>query len=178
MTADRKALLRTASVAASLSLAASLPSLAAGAELGSDAVQHHAVAVAAVVEAQLTPAPVLEDQKRSRALVESLLTARKMGRGDVASRAILPINRRDAVVKGLATNLPLAIGRQQSDLAQALVREAEAVFDPVLDLSLGYDRQASYLRERLGTVKPKSSALICRRQRGVSISGTVFPVAA
>ena len=175
MTADRKALLRTASVAASLSLAASLPSLAAGAELGSEAVQRHAVAVAAVVEAQLTPAPVLDDQKRSRALVESLLTARKIGRGDVASRAILPINRRDAVVKGLATNLPLAIGRQQSDLAQALVREAEAVFDPVLDLSLGYDRQASYLREQLGTVKPKPVSIDMPAAAGGQYIGNAVP---
>ncbi len=176
MTADRKALLRTASVAASLSLAALLPAgAAAGAGLDAAALKQHAAAVAVVVEDQLTAKPALDDQKRARALVGSLLATRKIGRSDVASRAIQPINRRDAVLKGLTTNLPLAIGRQQSDIAQTLVREAEAVFDPVVDLSLGYDRQASYLREKLGLVVPKTLQISISGPGGEYIGTTFDP---
>jgi outer membrane protein TolC len=41
---------------------------------------------------------------------------------------------------------------------QTLLREVRAVFDPVLDLSLGYNRADSYRREKIGTVRPKSFA--------------------
>ena len=187
ITADRKVLMRAASVAASLTLAALAAAPAdaagwagagAGAGAGRDPTARnlHAAAVAAVVETQLSPVPSMNDQKRSRALVESLLVARKTGRSDVASRAILPINRRDAVVRGLETNLTLAIGRLEPDSTQTLVREAKAVFDPVFDLSLGYDREASYLRQRLGTVIPKGVfTRIPDTAGGENIGGAVAP---
>jgi outer membrane protein TolC len=176
MSADRKALMRTASVAASLSLAALVPAAAVGAGLDTTARDNHAAAVAAVVETQLSPVPTMDDQKRSRALVEGLLVARQTGRNDVAGRSIKPINRRDAVVKGLETNLTLAIGRPDPDIAQTLVREARAVFDPVFDLSLGYNREASYLRQKLGTVIPKGVyTTVPTSAGGENIGGAVAP---
>ena len=151
----RNVLMSTAAAVAGLALLVPISAMAAEPGLDQAALDHHAAVVATVVQAHLSTLPSAEDQKRSLALVKSLLDTRKTTRNDVAGRTIQPLSRREAILKGLQNNLSLAIGRPEPDRIQTLVREAQAVFDPVFDLSLGYNRQDSFLRQKVGTVKPK-----------------------
>ena len=167
MTPDRNVLVRTTLLATTVLATGLLMAgataadaaenrLAAPTSLAPAALDQHAAAVAAVVQAQLGGEGSAEDQKQFLALVKSLLATRQHSRSDVAARAIQPLTRREAAGKGLASNLALAIGRAEPERIQTLQREAGAVFDPVLDLSLGYNRADSYRRQKIGTVKPKS----------------------
>ncbi|MEI6985364.1 MAG: TolC family protein [Rhodospirillaceae bacterium] len=135
-----------------------VPTVLAPTALAPSALDRHAAVVAAVITSQISPSIMPEDQKRASALLKSLFDQRKASRGDVVGRSMLPLNRREAVMRGLETNLSLTIGRREPDRVQTLVREARAVFDPVLDLSLGYNRKDSYRRQKIGTVKPKTFA--------------------
>lgn len=161
MTANRKALLRTTALAGGalvLALTLAAPARAEPAPVDPRLLDQHAKVVAAVVQSQIAPALMPEDQKRAQSLVRGLLDQRRSARSDVAGRPILPISRREAATRGLETNLSLAIGRAEPDRAQTVLREARAVFDPVLDLSLGYNRADSYRRERVGLLKPRTFA--------------------
>ena len=171
MTADRNILLRTtmlargvlargllAGSALALSLTLALPVAAEPTALDPKLLDQHALVVAAVVKSQIAPALMPEDQRRALSLVKGLLDQRRTARADVAGRPILPISRREAAARGLETNLTLAVGRLEPDRVQTLLREVQAVFDPVLDLSLGYNRADSYRRQRVGLLKPRTFA--------------------
>jgi len=186
MTADRNALMRTTILAGGLLLAALAPAAAAEppaapaapATLEPALIDQHVQVVAAVVKSQLSPVVTPEDQRRTLALIKSLLDQRKATRSDQAGRPLLPLTRREAVVRGLETNLSLAIGRPEPDRAQTVLREAQAVFDPVLDLQLGYNRKDSYTRTRVGLVRPKSFVpVIGPAAGGETISSTNPPTA-
>ncbi|MEI8394365.1 MAG: TolC family protein [Rhodospirillaceae bacterium] len=158
MSADRKALMRAAMLAALVVAHLSPAGEAAAAApepLDQATRAGYAAAVAEVVKAQVLPAVMPEDEKRAAALVRSLLDQRKKSRSDVSGRLVQPLDRRQAAVRGLELNLDLAIGRQEPERVQTLLREVRAVFDPVLDLQLGYNRADSYDRSRIGLVKPR-----------------------
>lgn len=151
--------MRTTALAFGFGLALALARPAA-AETAPDPhlLDQHARVVAAVVQSQIAPALMPEDQKRARALLGGLLAKRTAGRADVATRPIMPLSRREALSRGLETNLSLAIGKREPDRAETVLREVRAVFDPVLDLSLGYTRYDSYRRERVGLLRPRTFA--------------------
>ena len=57
---------------------------------------------------------------------------------------------------GLGNNLRLAIGLTTPERAAALSREADAVFNPVLDLTIGYGRADTEHRTRIGKAITKA----------------------
>ncbi|MCB1754654.1 MAG: hypothetical protein KDJ38_03980, partial [Gammaproteobacteria bacterium] len=68
------------------------------------------------------------------------------------------LSGREAVMKGLEKNLSLRRGRLSDSIAEAALQEARAVFDPVLLLSLGYERSQSY--DRVESAKRYQSSTV------------------
>lgn len=121
-----------------------------------DVLELHGRTVAQIVQNQLLPHPTKAEQERVPLLVKALLQQRTANTGSLAGRQLQPLERRDALRRALEKNLSLAIGRVNPERTQKLIQEAKAVFDPVFDLQIGYTRNDTYLRTRVGTVIPKS----------------------
>ncbi len=111
----------------------------------------HASGVLAVMGAHVVERPTA-DQGEDLGILESVLRERQSKRQFALTRGIKPLTRRDAALAGLDRNLTLAIGRGDPQVAAEALREAEAVFDPVFDLSVGYTRSDTYTREKVGFV--------------------------
>lgn len=58
----------------------------------------------------------------------------------IQGRQAVTMSGRQAVMSGLEKNLTLQKGKLDDDIAAAVLEQARAVFDPVLVLSLGFDR--------------------------------------
>ncbi|QQP91929.1 TolC family protein [Skermanella sp. TT6] len=137
-------------VNAALILAQAVP--ASAQSPGPDLIARHGAAVTELVRRQIAEQPGARDQERI-ALVGDLLKRRP----DIAgARAVEPIDRRTAVAAGLGNNLRLAIGLTTPERAAALSREADAVFNPVLDLTIGYGRADTEHRTRIGKAITKA----------------------
>jgi outer membrane protein TolC len=156
---DRTARGRRPVLSALLALGVSLPAL--GTALAADPTADTELRtrtltrVAETVKAQLAPEITANDRERLP-LVQQQLKLRSISRKDLVGRAIAPIGRRDAVVKGLQTNLTYAIAKVNPERADALLREIGAVFDPIFDLSISYTRSDTQDRTKIGTVRPKT----------------------
>ncbi|UEM06130.1 TolC family protein [Skermanella rosea] len=119
---------------------------------GADLLARHGAAVTELVRRQIAEQPGARDLDRIT-LVGDLLKRRP----DIAgARTVEPIDRRTAVASGLGNNLRLAIGLTTPERAAALSREADAVFNPVLDLTIGYGRTDTEHRTRIGKAITKA----------------------
>lgn len=119
------------------------------------AVERHARSVSAVVARQLDPGPAPEEKQRFK-LLRTLLDKRR----DLAGRTPVFLSRRAAIIEAIDKSLDLA-GAQGTDAQmQALAREAKAVFDPVLDLQIGYNRADTYKRSKIGAIIPRTFVIV------------------
>ncbi|UEM23508.1 TolC family protein [Skermanella mucosa] len=135
---------------ATLILAQAVP--ASAQSPGPDLIARHGAAVTELVRRQIAEQPGARDLDRI-ALIGDLLKRRP----DIAgARTVQPIDRRTAVASGLGNNLRLAIGLTTPERAAALSREADAVFNPVLDLTIGYGRTDAEHRTRVGKAITKA----------------------
>lgn len=137
-------------VKAALILAHALP--ASAQSPGADLIARHGAAVTELVRRQIAEQPDTRDLDRI-ALVGDLLRRRP----DIAgARAVEQIDRRSAMASGLGNNLRLAVGLTTPERTAALSREADAVFNPVLDLTIGYGRADTEHRTRIGKAITKA----------------------
>lgn len=67
-------------------------------------------------------------------------------------RETAPLGLQQAMLAAIEKNLALIISRQQALQARKAILEARAIFDPVFELSVDYERQKTYDRILTGTV--------------------------
>ncbi|WP_158045493.1 TolC family protein [Skermanella pratensis] len=137
-------------VNAILILAQAVP--AAAQSPGSDLIARHGAAVTELVRRQIAEQPGARDLDRMTLVAELLKRRPDIG----GARMVEPLDRRSAVASGLGNNLRLAIGLTTPERAAALSREADAVFNPVLDLTIGYGRMDTEHRTRIGKAITKA----------------------
>lgn len=117
------------------------------------AVEAHAAAVVEVVQGLIAPPP--NEAERARlARIEEMIRARQGA--EAAAGRIVPIDRRGAALLALERNLSLSVARRDPAKAEDLLREARAVFHPVFNISIGYSRDDTYERTKLGTVNRRA----------------------
>ncbi|CAK0769210.1 TolC family protein [Azospirillaceae bacterium] len=141
-------------------LLSSAPVLAAeDAALEKADYDRHAGAVVEVVYSQVQATPSARDRNK-RSLLETLLKERSASNSNLKNRPISGLTLRQAVAlgasEGVRKNLSLVIGNADLERMEEFIREANAVFDPVFDLSIGYNRSDTYYRARIGKVWNKN----------------------
>ncbi|EWY36842.1 hypothetical protein N825_23365 [Skermanella stibiiresistens SB22] len=115
-------------------------------------IQRHGAAVTELVRRQIAELPSSRDLERVAMVGELLKT-----RPDIAgTRTLETIDHRSAIASGLGNNLRLTIGLTTPERSAALSLEASAVFDPVLDLTIGYGRVDAEHRTRIGKAITKA----------------------
>ncbi len=114
--------------------------------------QRHFQVVAATVTSQLVQRPT-RAEGALLPMIERLLQARAAERGRQLTRGIEPLTRRDAALAALRNNLTMDIASGEPQRLSQVVTEAEAVFDPVFDLEVGYTRNDTFTRTKIGTVR-------------------------
>gem|GEM_PF-2221637 len=112
-------------------------------------------AVAEAVATHLADQPTKADRGRLQ-LLQQLIADRGRGRADLGQRAVELVTRRSAAHLGLERNLALAAGHRAPERSQELLKEAQAVFDPVFEVSIGFNRKDTYTRTKAGLVRPKT----------------------
>lgn len=126
----------------------------AEAVLDQEAQARNVAIIEAGIVQQMTQRPTRAEADRLP-LLERLLSDRQRQLGYLKVRGIKPVNRRGAVSGGLQRNLNLAIAGAEPDRTKALLQEIEAVFDPILDLQVGYNYKRTFTREKIGRVREK-----------------------
>ena len=68
-------------------------------------------------------------------------------------KKIKVLSLRDAAMMALRKNLDIKLGRENADRIRRAIQEAEAVFDPIFNVSAGYDQLQKYSRSRFGIIR-------------------------
>lgn len=69
-----------------------------------------------------------------------------------ARKQVRLLNVRAAALQSLQKNLSLKVGREEAERVRVAIQEAEAVFNPVFNVSIGYRQTMSHDRTRHGAV--------------------------
>lgn len=95
-----------------------------------------------------------ERERRIQKLVQEALAAKeKTGTWQrLQNKKLVQLSAQQAALAALKKNLSIDISRFDADRVQQAIREAEAVFDPVFDLSFDYRRSDTEDRTVSGTV--------------------------
>lgn len=73
---------------------------------------------------------------------------------DLRKLRLLPL--RAAALEAIQKNLNIKVGHENADLIAAAIKEADAVFNPVFKISVGYDQSTTYERSHFGAVLIKT----------------------
>ncbi len=74
----------------------------------------------------------------------------------IQGRRIVPLTPQDAALSALSHNLTLRIAEGERERVAELLREAESVFDPVLEVALRHSDSETYRRAKFGQAKTRS----------------------
>jgi outer membrane protein TolC len=104
--------------------------------------------------AELLDKVVAEQDKAAARLVEEALAAKqKTGTWRRLERKhLVRLPAAEAALQALKKNLNIEINRHEAERVRRALMEAQAVFDPILDLSFSYDERDTHERTLMGTV--------------------------
>jgi outer membrane protein TolC len=104
--------------------------------------------------AELLDKRVAEQDKAAARLVEEALAAKlKTGTWRRLERKhLVRLPAAEAALQALKKNLGIEISRHEAERVRRALMEAQAVFDPILDLSFSYDERDTHERTLMGTV--------------------------
>ncbi len=146
-----KARLSTRFALAAALAAASVPAAAAPPADADKVVDAVAEAIAAEVQVEPTPA-----ERERLVAVERAIAGQEAGAWSVVSgRQPVYLTLGGAVARALENNLQLRIAGADAEIARQIIAEAQAVFDPVFNLSVGYAHSDTYGRSRIGLVNQR-----------------------
>ena len=104
--------------------------------------------------AELLDKTVAEQDKAAARLVEEALAAKqKIGTWRHLERKhLVRLPAAGAALQALKKNLDIEVNRHEAERVRRALMEAQAVFDPILDLSFSYDERDTHERTLMGTV--------------------------
>lgn len=116
-------------------------------------IDAHADAVLRTVAAKVVQTPDKE-ARANVALVESLLKNRPEGK---AGMKTVPVSRREAAAAvAIRESRLVSIAKADPGRYDEMLKELQAVYDPIFDLSIGYTRPESNNRSQTGTIRRKA----------------------
>lgn len=93
------------------------------------------------------------EERIARVIEEALATPDKQGTWkQLENKKLVRLPANQAALEGLKKNLSVEISQHEAERVRRVILEAEAVFNPVLDLSVNYDERDAYERKITGTV--------------------------
>ena len=111
-----------------------------------------------VQQIALTDQTGLENERRIHAVIKREISTEKEVAGRFAGKRLTEIDPWETAFLALRKNLSIRRGHIAEQIAKQALLEAQAVFDPVLTLSVAYDHSETFTREerdlrfRRGTV--------------------------
>jgi len=97
------------------------------------------------------------EQRIARQIEEALATSDKQGTWrQLENKKLVRLTASQAALQGLKKNLSIEISQHNAEQVRRVILEAEAVFNPVLDLNFNYDERNTYERKIAGTVNQQA----------------------
>ena len=100
-----------------------------------------------VQEIVLTDQADLENERRIHAVIKREISTEKEVAGRFVGKRITEIDQWETAFLALRKNLSIRRGHIAEQIAKQALLEAQAVFDPVLTLSVAYDHSETFTRE-------------------------------
>lgn len=100
-----------------------------------------------VQEIALTDQADLENERRIHAVIKREISTEKEVAGRFVGKRITEIDQWETAFLALRKNLSIRRGHIAEQIAKQALLEAQAVFDPVLTLSVAYDHSETFTRE-------------------------------
>jgi len=105
----------------------------------------------------LDKTPSEREQRIARVVEEALASPDKQGTWrQLENKKLVRLPANQAALEALKRNLSIEISQHDAEQRQRAILEAEAVFNPVLDLSVNYNERDTYERKIAGTVNQQS----------------------
>jgi outer membrane protein TolC len=108
------------------------------------------------LEDVLNPEPSKREQACLLLVEQSIKSSDKEdGWHGLAGKKASYLSRSNAALQAIEKNLTIMVSKGSGDLAREAIGEAKAVFDPILNVSVGYNQTKTFKRKHLGTVWQK-----------------------
>lgn len=105
----------------------------------------------------LDKTPSEREQRIAHQIEEALATTDKQGTWrQLENKKLVRLTASQAVLQGLKKNLSIEINQHNAEQVRRAIMEVEALFTPVLDLSVNYNERNTNERKIAGTVTQKS----------------------